>query len=197
MNSSLDTYSRFFFSSWRYWNYSWCISRCCWCSILINTLNFNSRSFTCEVWFWGECYFSSFRINCVCSFVWYFHSCFICWLSCCWIYQFSWFCSINFDCFFFTINSCFTTCECWSCFLRCSLNIFSNFIVTFWCYWFNKWCIFTIYWSTIFIFTLNFNSFSFTSEVWFWGKGYFSIFINFVSSFTWYCYRFFFCWFTC
>ena len=127
--------------------YYCCVFRSNWCSILVFTNNCHCCSFTFELWVWSEVY-CSIWIYCVSSFSWNR-------LSCSTIFECCWYFIIHWYFYFFSIDCSFTRFEFWFTALRCTLNIFSECINTYWSYWFNSWCVSSCCWSSIRIFRLN------------------------------------------
>ena len=150
----------------------WSVSSCYRCSVLIYTFNCHTFSFSYEVRFWCERYFTVF-IDCVCSFAWYFLlSCAIvkCWFNSFidWYIRVSWF-KFRCSCLWLPFRS-FRFCRC-----------------SFWSHWSYCWCVFSCHWCAILIYTFNSYACSFTCECLLWCERYCTVWIYFVSSFAWNC----------
>ena len=180
---TLDIFSYCICSCWYCFLNNWCVSSFNWCAVLIFALNCDTCSFTCEVLFWCECNCSIWSY-CVCSFT--IDSYWINRISCFWIYQFSWFIFVDFNRFLFTIDCYCSTLEFWFTCLSWTLNIFSYSICSCWCYWFDFRCVCSFSWCAVLILTNYFNTFGYSCKLWFWLKGYCSIWSYCVCSFTFY-----------
>ena len=183
LSCTLNICSDYIWTCWCCWFHNWCVLSCDWCAVLIFALNCDTSSLTCEVLLWckGNC---SIRSYCVCSFA--FDGYWINWISCFWIYQFSWFIFIDFNSFLFTIDCYCSTLEFRFTCLSWTLNIFSYSICSCWCYWFNFRCVCSFSWCAVLILTNYLNTFGYSCKLWFWLECYCSIWSYCVCSFTFY-----------
>ena len=201
LSRTLDIFWSCRVCSWNCWHNSWCVGRI-WsngCSLTISICNrsscLNSYSFcsTNKVFFWRKCYCSSRWVDSIATFSCYCYSCFISWLTSCWIHQFL-------ACDFSSLI--ITQIKGWCLGLRNVLNIRRNLVCRSHCDWCDCWCVLsccsldvilldlTIFVSTNWRWQCNFHTFCCTSKAWIWSEGYFTRWrINRISSFPFNCYR--------
>ena len=172
MNNTLRS-SRFSWCcSWCYWSHSWCVLSSNWSTVLIDTFNRYSCTFSNEWFFWNKCY-SSVWSNSVSSFTWNgLRSWAI--FKCC-------------RCIIIHRNIWITWCEGWCTWLVLSLFASRCCIFCSWGNWCYGWCICRRSFCSVLIFTNHCYSWCRSDEWFFRYKGYCTVWCYCVSTNTVYC----------